>query len=466
MFDNPRVRGLFASLSDGWTYVNAQSKPQVPEKVSSAVARAFRVSNLLEPVEIGSGSHSRTQQPGRRLGETFDAAARVAVADLVGGRPECVILGPSRAALLDRLANSMGRKLRLGQEVVLSRVDDPANLTPWREAADLFGARVRWAEPDLATGVLPAWQYAELVGPYTAMVALSAANRHVGAINDVRAVTDIVCSKAPRALTVVDVDNIAPHRVIDVDELGADVLALDISSLGGPQVGALVFRTPEAMASVVPSGNRSLRSVLEFGGVSEGLLGGVPAAVEHLGQLDEDARGTRRRRLETALPQASRYVNGLARRAVEGLQDLGTVHVVGVDGDFDAEPHFDNIDRIPRVTFIVDGVPADVARQRLVNNRVVADAVCPSESELLRVMGVFGDPEEDAAPGRRPRRAKKGRHAEPRRGGELLELEDSYIGAVFSAGDAEQAGAITLSFSVHNTIYDVDQVVRAVASLA
>lgn len=464
MFDNPRVRGLFASLSDGWTYMNAHSKPQVPEKVSAAVARAFRVSNLLEPVEVGTGSHSRAQQPGRRLGETFDAAARVAVADLVGGRPEFVILGPSRGALLDRLAHTMGRKLRLGQEMVLSRVDDPANLTPWREAADLFGAAVRWAEPDLSTGVLPAWQYADLVGPHTALVALGAANRHVGAVNDVRAVTDIVRAKAPRALTVVDVDNIAPHRVIDVLQLGADVVAVDVASLGGPQVGALVFNSAEAMASVVPFGGRSVRAALEFGGVAEGLLGGVPAAVDHLAQLDEDARGTRRRRLETALPQANAYVNGLARRAVEGLQSLGTVHVVGVDGDFDADPHFDNIDRIPRVTFIVDGVPAAVAQQRLVANRVVADVVYPSESELLRVMGVFGDPDDEAGPGRRSRRAKRGRHAE--QAGELMELGDSYVGSVFGAGPVEEAGALTLSFSVHNTNYDVDQVVRAVASLA
>lgn len=471
MFDNPRVRGLFASLSDGWTYVNAQSRPQVPEKVSAAVARAFRVSNLLEPLEVGSGSHSRAEQLGRRRGESFDVAARVAVADLVGGRPELVILGPSRGALLARLAHTLGRKLRLGQEMVLSRIDDPVNINPWREAGDLFGAAVRWAEPDLTTGVLPAWQFAELVGPHTALVALGAANRHVGAVNDVRAVMDIVQAKAPRALTVVDVDNIVPYRAVDLSALGADVVAVDVASVGGPQVGALVFSSAEAMASVLPFGGRSVRAALEIGGVSEGLLGGVPAAVDHLASLDEDAPGTRRHRLEIGVPQASTYMAGLARRAAEGLQALGTVHVVGVDGDFDAEPHFDNIDRIPRVTFIVDGVPAAVAQRRLIANRVVADVVYPSESELLRVMGVFGDPEDESGSrrsGRRARRAKRPRHAEqtPQSRGELAQLGDGYVGSVFSVGPVEEAGALTLSFSAHNTIFDVDQVVRAVASLA
>ena len=453
MFDNPRVRGLFASLSDGWTYVNAQSRPQVPEKVSAAVSRSFRVSNLLEPVEARFGSHSRSEFPGRRIGESFESAARVAIADLVGGRAEYVVLGSSRAALLDRLANTMSHKLSIGQDIVLSRVDDPANLTPWQEASRLYGATVKWAEPDLSTGALPAWQYADLVGPDTSVVALGAANRHVGAVNDVRAVTDIVRTKAPKAMTVVDVDNIAPHRVVDMWSLGADVVAVDMSSLGGPHIGALIFQSDEVMSRVVTNTRRSLRSTLEFGGVAEGLLGGVPATVDHLAMLDEDVHGTRRRRLETALPQASDYVNGLARRAVEGLQSLGTVHVIGIDGDFDADPHFDNIDRIPRVTFMVDGVPAHIAQQRLIANRVVADVVRPNESELLRAMGVFGDPE-DANQGRRSRRAKVSRHREPQ--SSYADSEEPY----------SDAGAVTLSFAVHNTLYDVDQVVRAVASLA
>ena len=134
MFDNPRVRGLYASLSDGWTYLNAHDRPQVPERVSSAVSRGFRVSSLLAPPEMPeeAGSHARTQAPGRRMGHDFVDAARIAIADLTGARPECVILGPNRALLLDQLATKMSRKLRLGQEVILSRIDDPANIASWQ----------------------------------------------------------------------------------------------------------------------------------------------------------------------------------------------------------------------------------------------------------------------------------------------------------------------------------------------
>lgn len=471
VFDNPTVRGLYSSLSDGWTYVNAQSHPQVPERVSSAVARGFRVSPLLEQVEVSRGSHSRAEAPGRRVGESFVDAARIAVADLVGSRPECVILGASRASLINQLATAMGRKLRLGQEMVLSRIDAPANIEPWQRAADLYGARVRWAEPDLGSGMLPTWQFAELVTPDTAVVAVSAANEFVGAVTDVRAIADTVHAKS-RGLFVVDADATAPYCVLDIHAMGADVVALDLVGLGGPGVGALVFRDASLFDAALPRPNYDLsliaesassalsvpssvqraRGVLELGGVSEGLLAGVPAAVDHLAQLDDAAFGTRRRRLEKALPQAARYMNGLAKRLVEGLQGLDGVHVIGVDGDADLAPaSFDAVPRVPRVSFLVDGVPASVVDQRLLASGVVASVVERGQSMLLERMGVFEE-------------ASTGAHAKRER----VEGAQGRVVAGRRAAATEQLGgpgAIAIGFSPHNTIHDVDQVLRAVASL-
>ena len=42
----------------------------------------------------------------------------------------------------------------------MSRLDHDANVRPWIQAAERAGAVVRWAEADLATGELPAAQYA------------------------------------------------------------------------------------------------------------------------------------------------------------------------------------------------------------------------------------------------------------------------------------------------------------------
>ncbi|HIW95449.1 MAG TPA: aminotransferase class V-fold PLP-dependent enzyme [Candidatus Corynebacterium gallistercoris] len=447
--------------------MNAQHAPQVPERVSAAVSRAFRVASLLEPREprpgFGGGISEPTgalnagprsgRTPGKRIGESFVESAKVAVADLTGAAPDNVVLGSSRAALLDQLSSVLYRRLRLGQEVVLSRIDDPANIRPWRRAADLYGARVRWAEPDLTTGVLPAWQFTNLVGPETTVVAVSAANRYVGSVTDIRAIADTVHNKS-NGLLVVDVDSYAPYRVVDINQMEADVVALDLTSLGGPAVGALVFRDASVLASI-PFNDP--RGVLGVGGISEGLLGGVPEAVEHLARLDDEVGGTRRHRLEQGLPQATKFMNSLARRAVEGLQALGTVHVIGVDSDGDELQIFDAVERIPRVSFIVDGVPAGVVAERLLANGVVAGAVRPGESELFASMGVF---EELGAPQRAPR-AKRGRHGKHQRTGEAYTSLSSYNQPQYDPN----SGAVAVGFAPHNTTYDVDQLVRAVASL-
>lgn len=451
MFDVPRVRGLYASLSDGWTYLNAQDFPQVPERVTSAVARSFRVASLLEPPESATGSHSRAQRLGRRIGESFGDSARTAIADLTGARPENVVLGASREALLDDLAHALYRRLRLGQEVVLSRIDDPANVTPWKHAADLYGARVRWAEPDLSSGVLPAWQFTNLVEPETTVVAVSAANRYVGTVTDVRAIADCVRAKS-RALLVVDVDSFAPYRVVDVEQMGADVLALDVASLGGPNVGALVFKDDATRQTVFSSGHS-----VGVGGVSEGLLGGVAEAVDHLARLDDSARGTRRNRLKTGLPHAADYLNSLATHLVEGLQSLGTVHVIGVDGEGHVLEEFAAVDRIPRVSFLVDGVPAGVVVQRLLANGVVAGVVAPGQSQLLERMGVF---EEQPGANSRGRHVRKGGDATPASAAAAGSAQGSVLGSAL-----DQAGAVSVGFAPHNTVHDVDQLVRVVASV-
>lgn len=443
MFDSARVRGLYVSQFDGWTYLNAGARAQVPEKVSSAVSRSFRTS----PLQADPGANAGVN--GTR-GEAFVDAARSAVADLVGGLPDCVVLGPSRAALLSIVASALPAKLRMGREVVLSRVDDQINISPWELAADLYGADVKWAEAELTTGSLPTWQFSELISQATSVVAVSAANAHIGTVTDVRAISDLLHAKSNGWL-VVDAASYAPYRYIDIKEWGADIVALDLAPLGGPEVGALVFRDPALLAQLrlaeVRTGRHSSPDLLalarrrvaalERGGLAPGLLGAVPATVDFLASLDEDAAGDRRTRLRTSLPAAEEYMHSLARHLVNGLQDFGVIHVIGVTGDVEqngyggtghhgrwgavgetyGEPYA-SVDRIPRVSFLVPGVAASTVIGRLLDNGVVAESVGLEDSALFDQMGV-----------------------------------------------AEMGGAVCVAFAPHNTRNDVDQLVRVVGGM-
>ena len=161
-----------------------------------------------------------------------------AVADLTGGTASGVVFGPSMTALTYRMSAALARGWAPGDEIVVSRLDHDANIRPWIQAAARAGAVVRWAEADLATGELPAAQYAELVGDRTRLVAVTAASNVLGTRPDVAAIAAV--AHAAGALCYVDGVHATPHMPVDVSALGADFYATSAYKWSGPHVAAVV----------------------------------------------------------------------------------------------------------------------------------------------------------------------------------------------------------------------------------
>src|SRR5262245_16896738 len=161
-FDAGRVRTLYPALGDGHAYLDGAAGTQVPQAVIDAVAGAYRAG-------IGNVGGAF---PASERSDGIVAECRRAVADLVGGGPDGVVLGPNMTTLTYRLAAALAAGWTPGDEVVVSRLDHDANVRPWVQAAARAGAVVRWAEVDLATGELPAGQYEGLVSERTRLVAV------------------------------------------------------------------------------------------------------------------------------------------------------------------------------------------------------------------------------------------------------------------------------------------------------
>src|SRR5919112_585236 len=123
--------------------------------------------------------------PASGRAEALTTAARAAVADLVGGVPDGGVLGPCMTTMTWHLARALARTWGPGDEVVVSRLDHDANVRPWVQLAEEHGVTVRWAEVDIETGELPAWQYDDLVTDRTRLVALTAASSAIGTCPEV-----------------------------------------------------------------------------------------------------------------------------------------------------------------------------------------------------------------------------------------------------------------------------------------
>src|SRR5437660_1665143 len=189
-----------------------------------------------------SGATTMGAHPSARRSAAVLDAARAAVADLFNADPAGVVLGADRSILLSSLAEASSSRAGLGYEVIVSRLDDEANIAPWLRAAHRYGAKVKWAEIDIETGELPTWQWESLIGKSTRLVAVASASATLGTVTDLRAMTKLVHDVG--GLVVLDHSAAAPYRLLDVKETEADVVAVNAVGWGGPPIGAMVFRDP------------------------------------------------------------------------------------------------------------------------------------------------------------------------------------------------------------------------------
>ena len=366
VYDVARVRGLHPALGDGWIRFDSPAGMVTPESVATTVSTAFRAStaNIASPHPAAARSLAVLE------------AARRAVADLLDADPTGVVLGADRAVLLTSLANASSTRSGLGSEVILSRLDDEANISPWLRAANQNGARVKWSEVDVETGELPISQWEGLLTDDTRLVAVPSASATLGTVTDVGAVAKLVHNVG--GLVVVDHTAAAPYRLLDIGETQADVVAVNAASWGGPPVGALVFRNPmliDTFESVSTNPYASGPARLELGAHQFALLAGMVASIEYLAALDEAAEGSRPERLAQSLASARAHLDGLLDYLLSALKSLPLVTVIG-------EP----ADRIPVVSFVVDGVPAERVVQRLADNGVLA--ISNPTSRVLDLIGV------------------------------------------------------------------------------
>ncbi|MGI8531418.1 MAG: aminotransferase class V-fold PLP-dependent enzyme [Geodermatophilaceae bacterium] len=281
--DIARIRGLFATLADGYVHLDGPAGSLVPESVAAAIG-----GSLHAPIGNLGGAFPSSVRAGQLRDD-----ARSAMADLVGGEPHGVVLGPNMTSLTYTLSRALAKTWQPGDEVVLSRLDHDANIRPWVQAAEASGATVRWAEIDIESCELPEGQYDDLLTERTRLVAVTAASNAVGTRPSIRGISDR--AHALGALVYVDAVHAAPHIPLDLAELGADFVAVSAYKWCGPHISA-VIAVPEALEALhpdklLPSPERS-PDRFETGTPPFELYAGVSAAVDHIAALNTEGMNT------------------------------------------------------------------------------------------------------------------------------------------------------------------------------
>ena len=333
--DVAAVRACYPALADGYAYLDGAAGTQVPATVIEAMSEA----------QARGLGNSGGAFPASKRADAITAASRVAVAALTGGDPGGVIFGASMTALTYRLAATLAKDWRPGDEVVVSRLDHDANVRPWVQAAEQAGATLRWADVDPETGELPAGQYRELITDRTRLVAVTAASNLIGTRPDVPAITAM--AHAAGALSYVDGVHATPHVPVDVHALGADFYATSAYKWSGPHIG-IVVADPALLEGLrpdklVPSPDE-VPERFEFGTLPFASLAGVTAAVEHLAALaapsDGGSGASLRDRVLESMSAVQQHEQELFEFLLAGLDSMAQVRTYGRGASRTATAYF------------------------------------------------------------------------------------------------------------------------------
>ena len=308
------VNGRPAAFLDG------PGGSQVPQSVIDAVADCLAHRNA------NDGGAFATSLA---VGEVVDAA-RGAVADLLGAAdPDEVVFGLNMTTLTFALSRALARTWRPGDEVVVTRLDHDANVTPWVLAAADAGATVRYLDIDPADCTLRLDLLPDLLNERTKLVAVGLASNAVGTVNPVREV--VAAARRVGALVFVDAVHAVPHLLVDVGALGADFLACSPYKFFGPHAGALggrrdlLERLPAYKVRPAPDSGpgRWMTGTPSFEAIA-----GTHAAVEYLAGLG--GGGDRRASLTAAYAAIRAHETALAARFLDGLAQLPAWRVWGI----------------------------------------------------------------------------------------------------------------------------------------
>src|SRR5919197_6673855 len=303
-------RDRFPGLADGWARLDGPAGTQMVDDAIEAMATFMRSGD--------NANHGGAFQAAQRT-DALVAAARASAAKLLGASAEGIVFGPSMTALTMRFSATVGRALRPGDEIVCTRLDHDANVTPWVIAADRAGAHVRFAEPDPVTLELPASAVEAVLSERTRWVAVTAASNAVGSIPDLPGI--VAAAHDAGARVWIDAVHAAPHRRLDVAALGADALACSAYKWFGPHIGILWAR-PELLADLQPDKLRPSPDEVphrwELGTLPFESLAGVRAAADFMVSLDREAVRAHEDRL------LARMVEGL--RSIDGVTLHGAAH--------------------------------------------------------------------------------------------------------------------------------------------
>jgi cysteine desulfurase family protein (TIGR01976 family) len=363
--DVPAIRERFPALRRPAVFLDNPAGTQVAQTCLDRM-----VAYLTQYNANHGGAFATSRQSDAVLEEAHAAAADFLNAD----RPEEIVFGPNMTSLTFSLSRALGRQLEPGDELLVTRLDHDANITPWVMVAEERGCKVRWVDFHPEDGTLDLEDFRKALEGRPRLAAIGYASNALGTINPVAKMTQMAHDAG--ALVFIDAVQYAPHGPIDVSRLGCDFLACSAYKFFGPHVGLLYGRyelldrltaykvrpAPKDPPGKFETGTGNFEGYagvlgaleyLEWVGETFGQdyaekYGGASGASEPQGGANAPFSG-RRLRLKQAMAAIRAYEYELARSLLDVLEETPGATIYGIKDSRRLEA------RVPTVAFTLKG---------------------------------------------------------------------------------------------------------------
>ena len=348
--DLDKIRAEFPALRGDWVFLDNAGGSQVLARVADRVRDYL----LTSSVQLGA-SYAPSQIAGDKV-----LAARRAVAELINApHDDEVVMGGATTALMFMLTQALLMQktpgIVPGDEIIVTNSDHEANIGGWARLRQA-GAVIKIWEVNRDSLTLELADLDRLLSPRVQWLAMTQASNILGTVNPVEEVARRVHAAGGRVC--VDAVAYAPHRLVDVQASGADVVVFSFYKVFGPHY-AVMWVQRELLLSL-PSLNHDfigpevLPYKLQPGNVNYELSYGCIGICDYLCDTGTalGASGPARQRMQAAFDAFEAHEDALAERLLGWLRGKPSVRIIG---QASVTAHT----RVPTISFVVANTPSE-----------------------------------------------------------------------------------------------------------
>ncbi|HVM70359.1 MAG TPA: cysteine desulfurase-like protein [Anaerolineales bacterium] len=357
-FDIAAIRNQFPSLNRPEVFFDNPGGTQIARQSLERVNKYLLESNANHEGAFATSVESDAilEEAHRAMADFYHAAS-----------PEEIVFGNNMTTLTFHISRSISRDWQPGEEIVVTRLDHDANVTPWVLAAQDRDCKVTWIDFHLEDGTLDLEQLEKALERKPRLLAVGYASNALGTINPVAKI--IKMAHAAGTLVYIDAVQYAPHGPIDVQTLDCDFLIASAYKFFGTHAGILYGKREHLerlFAYKVRPATNHLPGKFETGTQNHEGIAGVLGAIEYfawagkeLGNGSVEAgQHVRRRQIEQAMAAIHAHELGLSQALLRTLRSVPGLVIYGLTdaGRLD--------ERVPTFSFrLKDMEPRSVAEK-------------------------------------------------------------------------------------------------------